>query len=269
MIIYLSRMSLLLWRAGKFIDHWWNAKTRHGTHSPFMYELLDQVVYDDRHFYAFNTIEKRRNELLSDNTVIDILDLGAGSSINASNKRMVSDIAKNSLKTTELGQLMFRLVNRFQPNNMVELGTSLGISTLYQSLAYKHGCMHTLEGCKETARIAQQTFDSVGSGNIKLHLGDFEETLPKLLQKIEKVDWAFVDGNHQYGPTMNYFHQLMYRSHEGTVLVFDDIYWSKGMAQAWEEIKAHGQVTCTLDLFHVGIVFLHKGQKKENFRVKF
>jgi len=266
---YLSGMSLILWRAGKYLSHWWHAKDRHGTHSPFVYKLLDEVVYDERHFYAFETIAKRRKELLSDNSTIQILDLGAGSSINSNKTRKISDIAKNSLKTDDLGQLMFRLVDRFQPRRMVELGTSLGISTLYQSLAFSQGKMHTLEGCPETAKIAQQTFNKAKTKNTELHIGEFGKTLPPLLKKLETVDWAFIDGNHQYAPTMDYFHLIVGKCHSESVLVFDDIYWSKGMTRAWEEIKSHEKVTCTLDLFHVGIVFLREGQKKEHFVVKF
>lgn len=262
-------MADLLWRAGKFLKHRFSANTRHGTHSPFVYKLLDEVVYDDRHFYSFDAIEAIRSDLLKNNDTINILDLGAGSSINTDRVRRISDIAKNSAKTADLGRLMFRLVNHFQPKVMLELGTSLGVSTLYQALGFANGRMHTFEGCPETAGIAKQSFQKGNVENVQLHLGDFKETLPEFLAQAAKVDWAFIDGNHQYQPTMDYFNWVMNKSHEGTVLVFDDIYWSKGMGKAWEEIKADERVTCTIDLFHVGLVFLKPGMTKEDFIIKF
>lgn len=262
-------MADLMWRAGKYLGHRAKANTRHGTHSPFVYKLLDEVVYDDRHFYAYDTIAKRRNELLADHSTIEILDLGAGSSINPNKERRVSDIAQNSLKNEKISKLLFRLVDYFQPKTMIELGTSLGISGLYQALAFKGGILHTFEGCPETAKIAQATFDKVGVENVTLHLGDFSETLQPVLDQLESVEFAFLDGNHQYQPTMNYFKQMLPKCHEGSVLIFDDIYWSKGMARAWEEVKASDRVSCSIDMFHIGIVFFRKGQEKEHFKIKF
>lgn len=262
-------MADLMWRAGKYLGHWSRANTRHGTHSPFVYKLLDEVVYDNRHFYAYDTIAKRRNELLADHSTIEILDLGAGSSVNPSKERCVSDIAKNSLKNEKISKLLFRLVNHFQPRTMVELGTSLGISGLHQALAFKGGHLHTFEGCPETAKIAQATFDKAEVENVTLHLGDFSKTLQPVLDELGFVDFAFLDGNHQYQPTIDYFNQLLPKCHEGTVMIFDDIYWSKGMAKAWEEIKEDNQISCSIDMFHIGIVFFRKGQEKEHFKIKF
>jgi hypothetical protein len=136
-------MADLFWRAGKYLKHRFYANTRHGTHSPFVYKLLDEVIYDNRHFYSFDAIEAIRNSLLSRTDKIKILDLGAGSTINKNPERSISDLAKNSAKSADLGRLMFRLVNHFQPKTMVELGTSLGVSTLYQALAHQEGTMHT------------------------------------------------------------------------------------------------------------------------------
>ena len=262
-------MADLMWRAGKYLGHWSKANTRHGTHSPFVYKLLDEVVYDDRHFYAYDTIAKRRNELLADHSSIEILDLGAGSSINSNKTRRVSDIAQNSLKNEKISKLLFRLIDHFQPKTMVELGTSLGISGLHQALAFKGGMLHTFEGCPETAKIAKATFDKVEVENVTVHLGDFSKTLQPVVDEIDSVDFAFLDGNHQYQPTVDYFNQLLLKCHEGTVMILDDICWSKGMAKAWEEIKQHDRVSCSIDMFHIGIVFFRKGQVKEHFKIKF
>jgi predicted O-methyltransferase YrrM len=262
-------MADLMWRAGKYLGHRSKANTRHGTHSPFVYKLLDEVVYNDRHFYAYDSIAKRRNELLADQSMIKIIDLGAGSSINPNKTRRVSDVAQNSLKNEKISKLIFRLINHFQPKTMVELGTSLGISGLHQALAFKGGKLHTFEGCPETAKIAQVTFDKAQVENVTIYLGDFAKTLQPFLDAIENVDFAFLDGNHQYQPTVDYFNQILPKCHEGTVMLLDDIYWSKGMAKAWEEVKSSNRVSCSIDMFHIGIVFFRIGQEKEHFKIKF
>ena len=258
----------LLWRAGKYLQHIVAANTRHGTHSPFVYKLLDEVVYDDRHFYAYDAIATRRNELLVDHSLIEVLDLGAGSSINPNKTRKISDIANNSLKNDKISQLLFRLVNHFQPETIIELGTSLGISGSYLASANKAVTLHTFEGCPQTAAIAAKTFKSLEFENVRQHLGDFGETLRPVVDKLNKVDFAFLDGNHRYTPTIDYFKCILEKSHADSVMVFDDIYWSKGMIKAWEEIKRHEKVTCTIDMFHIGIVFFREGQVKEHFRIK-
>jgi predicted O-methyltransferase YrrM len=79
---------------------------------------------------------------------------------------------------------------------------------------------------------------------------------------------VFVDGNHQKEATLRYFKLCLPKVHENSLLIFDDIYWSRGMKEAWNEIKAHPEVTVTVDLFWIGLVYFRKGQVKEDFVIK-
>jgi len=257
-----------LWRAKQLAKYLSKAKNRHGVHSPFVYELLDKVVYDKTGFSEYKAVETIRKQLLSRVDEIEITDLGAGSTVNSSNRRKVADIAKNSAKGGKWGELLFRLARRFESETMVELGTSLGIGSLYQSLGNPNGKLTTFEGCPNTAEIAQEQFNSaeVAPSIIK---GNFDDTLQPFLDSIEKLDWAFIDGNHQEEPTIRYFEQCLEKCHNDSVLLFDDIYWSKGMAAAWENIKAHERVNVTLDFFQVGVVFLRKEQPKQHFVIRY
>lgn len=256
------------WRAAQYLNHLAKAKNRHGIHSPFVYELLDQVIYDRTVFSEYGTIESIRHALLDRTDEVTITDLGAGSTIDPSNRRKVSDIAKNSAKGGKWGELLFRLSRHFQPETMIELGTSLGIGTLYQALGNPAGRLTTFEGCPNTAAIAREQFAKT-KAIPEIIEGNFDETLQPYLDSIEKLDWAFVDGNHQKEPTIRYFHQCLEKCHNDSVLLFDDIYWSKGMAEAWAHIKQHERVTITLDLFQIGIVFLREGQAKQDFRIRY
>jgi predicted O-methyltransferase YrrM len=257
-----------LWRAKQYAKYLSKAKNRHGIHSPFVYELLDKVIYDKTEFSEYETVEAIRKQLLGRTDEIEIIDLGAGSTVNKSNKRKVADIAKNSAKGGKWGELLFRLSKHFQPKTMIELGTSLGIGSLYQSLGNPNGKLTTFEGCPNTATVAQESFQKAKVKPTIIE-GNFDDRLQSFLDSIEKLDWAFIDGNHQKEPTIRYFEQCLEKCHNDSVLLFDDIYWSKGMAEAWENIKAHERVNVTLDLFQVGIVFLRKEQPKQHFIIRY
>ena len=100
--------------------------------------------------------------------------------------------------------------------------------------------------------------------------GDFDETLPKYMNTVDKIGLAYIDGNHRYVPTMQYFNTLLEKSAEETILIFDDIHWSAEMEKSWEAIKAHPAVTLTIDLFFIGLVFVRKAQKeKEHFIISY
>jgi predicted O-methyltransferase YrrM len=231
-----------------------------------VYKLLDEVVCNKTGHPEFFQLENIRNGLITRNDEIEIIDLGAGSTVNKSNQRKVSDIAKNSAKGGKWGELLFRLTRHFQPETMIELGTSLGIGCLYHLLGNPDGHMTTFEGCSNTAQIAREQFE-IAQTNPTIIEGNFDDSLPPFLASIDKLDWAFIDGNHQEEPSIRYFEQCLEKCHTGSVLLFDDIYWSKGMAAAWENIKAHKRVTVTLDLFQIGIVFLRTEQPKQHFTI--
>lgn len=261
--------AMLLWRAKSYLRYLLSAQNRHGTHSPFVYRLLDEVVYDRTSRDAYRIPEELRKALMHDGRSIAITDLGAGSNINTDRVRTVASIARNSAKQPRYGRLLHRLVCEFQPKEMIELGTSLGVSALYQALGNPDGSLVTFEGCPQTAAIARENFAKSGAKNIRLIEGNFDETLEDYLNTIDRLDWVFIDGNHRSAPTLRYFEQCLEKSHPGTVLIFDDIHWSPGMAKAWDSIKAHPKVTVTLDLFQVGIVFLREGQAKQDFVIRY
>lgn len=252
-----------------FIYHRITSKTRHGVHSPFVYKLIDEVIYDLRSKDEYKNIEDLRKKLILDDRIITITDLGAGSHMNNNKQKAVSQIAENALKPRKLAQLIYRLAKIMRPSNMIELGTCLGITTAYLSKAAPDASVITMEGCPETAKIAQENFNELELNNIHMEVGNFDDNFPKIIAQYPKLDFVFIDGNHRKEATLNYFNWSLPKVHENSLLIFDDIYWSKGMKEAWEEIKNHPDVTCTVDLFWIGLVFFRKGQAKEHFKVKF
>ena len=258
--------------AKKYIHYYFTSSNGkgHGIHSPFVFDFIKNVLNDKKKYECYESIEKKRNELLQDKRVVDVEDLGAGSLAVPFRKKRVCDITRSFLKSKKFAQLLFRIVQYYKPHNIVELGTSLGITTAYIASANKNSEVFTLEGAKNIAAIAQENFKKLSVQNIKQVEGNFDDTLPGLLSQIQKIDLAYLDGNHRKGPTLYYFDQLINKSTQSTILIFDDIHWSKEMEEAWKEIQQHNDVTLTIDLFFIGLVFFKKDFKaKQHFTIRF
>lgn len=242
----------------------------HGIHSPFVFDLINNVLRSDKKYNAYDAIEKQRKILYASKAVIEVEDFGAGSAIIPTSKRAVKDIARSSLKPKKYGQLLYRMVRYYQPKTIVELGTSFGITTSYLAAANLNAMVYTCEGAGAIARIAQQTFEAMKLENVVLCEGDFKKTLPQLFSSLLSIDFAFIDGNHQEKPTLQYYQQLLSLAGNSTVFVFDDIHWSAGMESAWWEIKKHPAVTLTIDLFFIGLVYVNPDFKvKQHFTIRF
>ncbi len=242
----------------------------HGVHSPFVYEFITTVLNDDRHFYAYQPIEKLRQQLLSDNKEIEIEDFGAGSRVAKTKNRKISKIARSSLKPKKFGQLLFRIVDHYSPFSIIELGTSLGITTAYLAAAKKGSEITTMEGALSVSELAKQHFKILELDNIELVEGDFDSILSSTIARKVTIDLAFIDGNHRYEPTLRYFKELLRATHPNSMLIFNDIHWSSEMEQAWREIQEHPSVTLTIDLFFIGIVLFRKENKaKQHFSIRF
>lgn len=251
-----------------YIRHLLKANTLHGTHSPFVYKFLENVVYKKSTHTLFEKIEHLRNELLHQHNTIEISDFGAGSKIYKTNKRSISNIAQTSVKSKKYCELLYRISEWHKPDNVLELGTSLGISTAYLSLASKN--VITIEGCKNIAEIANQNFKKLQIKNIQLINNQFDYCLNIELEKIKnQKNLYYIDGNHKKNATIKYFETILQYATEIDILILDDIHWSIEMEEAWKYICQHKNITITIDLFWLGIVFLHKTQAKENFIIRY
>jgi predicted O-methyltransferase YrrM len=254
--------------AFRYVRYYLTAHGPQKVHSPFVFDLLTTVINNDKGYYIYEEVESVRTKLSASPDSIEVTDLGAGSKVFKRNKRPVSLLTKHTVKPKKYGQLLFRLVNHFQPKTVLELGTSLGVTSLYLAKANSATPVVTIEGCPNTAKYAGKIFEEQNATNLQQFVGDFAVQLPAALKHIETLDFVFFDGNHQEEPTLDYFQQCLPKANENTVFVFDDIHWSVGMEAAWKRIKAHPKVTITIDLFHIGLVFFRTGQQEEHFTLR-
>ncbi len=268
-----------------------SAQNEHGLHSPFVFDLYLSTIKKDSILPDFEAIESIREQMLQSHEQLKITDYGAGSKVNASPMREVSDVAKNSKKSARLGRLFYRLIQKFNYEHILDLGTSLGLTTMYLAKANPNAQVITFEGCPETAKVAKRNFEAFYNRQSKVHsqkskvhspqspvtshqspittiVGNLDEVLEKQVANIPKIDFAFFDANHRYAPTIRYFETCLQKVHNDSLFIFDDIHWSAEMEAAWEYIKAHPSVTVTIDLFTVGLVFFRQQQPKQHFTLR-
>lgn len=235
-------------------------------HSPFVYDLVTKCFYDRTKYPEYEALETYRSELLKNSTKITITDFGSGSKVFKSNERALNAIAKTSGTSLKNSKLLFRIVRHFESAVILELGTNLGIAAQAMSLANPKSKITTIEGCPSILDIAKQQLFKKNRTNITFFNGDFNTEITKLTQK--HWDLIFFDGHHSKEATLNYFEMLLHTAHNDSVFIFDDIYWSKGMTEAWETIKNHPQVTVTIDTFNWGLVLFRKEQAKQHFKIR-
>jgi len=166
-------------------------------------------------------------------------------------------------KPQEQALLLFSLARAARPANVLEVGTNVGISSAYIGAALKlngdSGELTTLDASRYRQRLAKEAHRNLGIDNVSYVEGLFTKTLRPSLERLRSVDLAFIDGHHQYQPTLDYFEKIMAFSNAGSVLVFDDIRWSKGMKQAWSRIARDKRVAVAVDLQSVGVCVVGTG----------
>jgi predicted O-methyltransferase YrrM len=264
----------MLFQIKSYLQFLWHSKNEHAVHSPFVFTLITKCFYDQKSKPEYAVLKEYRNSLLKNNNTIEVTDFGAGSKVFKSNKREISKIAKTAGISSKRAELLFRIVSYFQPQSILEIGTSLGLATSGLSLGSQIPTLRdgtkakitTPEGCPETAKIAQEQFRKFGLTNINSEVTEFNAYLSKLQTLNFKL--IYFDGNHSKKATLEYFELLLPTITNETVWIFDDIHWSSEMEEAWKIIKNHPKVTVTIDTFQWGLVFFRREQPKEHFTIR-
>lgn len=268
--------NLLWFRILEKFRFYFSAKTKYKIHSPFVYQWVDRVIESGMQYYAFGEILALRQKIATDTSQITITDFGAGPSARFEHTTVpqvrvarVSDVLANSSSSTQQGEMLFRMAQMLQPQILLELGTNLGIGTLYMAKsAGKNAKVFTLEGCPALAQRAKVHFDLLQCTHVEVITGPFEQTLKNVLDQIPSPDWIYLDGNHTEAATLQYFEICLPKRNIHTVVILDDVHWSPGMKRAWENIKKRPEVTLTIDCGDFACVFFNPDfVQKQHFKV--
>ena len=248
-----------------------NSTNQHGVHSPFVFDLLTKCFYDSTNYPEYSILKNYRNSLLQNTNTIDVTDFGAGSRVFKSNTRAINQIAKNAGISPKRAELLFRMMRYFQPDSVLEIGTSLGLATSALALGNEKAKIITLEGCANTMAEAKFQISNSKFQNIEFITTEFSTFLRNIntnRTKVQSYSLIYFDGNHSKQATLDYFELLLPTISNDSVWIFDDIHWSKGMEEAWQIIQNHPKVTVTIDTFQWGIVFFRAEQQKEHFIIR-
>ncbi|MBP1640879.1 MAG: SAM-dependent methyltransferase [Bacteroidetes bacterium] len=236
-----------------------------GIHSPFVFSLLNDVFYEQLQYYCYERIEGLREELGRTKDVILVTDQGTG----GYKRRKIGDIVKRSAKRTKYAQLLFRLANSNRSETMLELGTCVGLTTLYLSQVNRRGKVITLDADEAVCVVARENFRQFYADNIELHCGRIDDILSKVLKAQQKLDFVFFDANHTQTATLNYFELCLPKAHKDTIFVFDDIHRNAGMYEAWMQICRNPEIRLSIDVYEMGIVFFNEDLVKQEYIVAF
>lgn len=249
----------------------WNT-TGEGIHSPYLFQLVRFVLRDENSYYCFADIERRRELLLACEDTLDVVDYGsAGSKEGTHVQRRVCDIAKTHLESARVGQVLFRILNfmgeeQKRPLEILELGTSLGVTTAYLASADSRNRVVTMEGSEAVLKVAQGIWRTLRLDNIEWQVGNIDDTLYRYARA--RVDFAYVDANHTYEATMRYTDYLLDRMAEKGIIAIDDIHYSEEMERAWKELKQDPRVTTTMDVYHMGLIFVDPHYLKRHYKIR-
>ncbi len=254
----------------RFIAYVFKAKGLQGLHSPFVFQLATEVLRDNKSYPEYEMLHRQRKRLLSNRNVIETVDFGAsaGSKDFITYRARVQKLVKRRSHAERYNRLLFRLARYFKPDYVLEFGTAAGLSAASLAMGNPEAKVTTLEGCASIASVADGSFERLKTTNVNIVIGNFNQTLPEVLNSLPKLDLVFFDGNHQKVPTLDYFHHCLTKAHENSLFIFDDIHWSSEMDEAWKQIQEHEQVSLTIDLFQFGLVFFRKGIAKQHFTLR-
>ncbi|MCK5135727.1 MAG: class I SAM-dependent methyltransferase [Bacteroidales bacterium] len=246
----------MVWRIIKYLEHQLYRRHRkgRGIHPPYLFSFVHDVVFNTPGTDIPHEISEMHRNLWKDRTMIG--------------ERTVGSFVCGSSVSPRYGELLFRITRWFCPDMILELGTGLGVSTMYLGQGYPGVPLHSIEGNTERAAFAAQLVCRCHLEQVSIHWGDLDRKLEEILPQLDGRFVAFVDANHSYEPTIRYVRAILEKAGDEAVIIMDDIYWSRGMSRAWKEVISWPGISVSIDLFHMGILLLRKDLNKAHVKIK-
>jgi len=266
-----------LFQAGSMLWHGlsaWNTGGE-GIHSPRLFYLVRHLFYETAQLYSWQQIEQRREAMLRAPKLVHVVDYGTGKD----RDELVMHIAKRCLMGRKEVQLLSRLLHymsgdeyvsgRKRGLNVVELGTSLGITTAYLAMADGRNSVVSFEGCEQLAQMAALNWEKLKVSSIRTVIGNLDDTLYIYAREMrDPIDLVLMDANHTGAATLRYFECLWPHMDADGVLVLDDIRYSRDMYEAWQQIASHPAVSASMDLGKMGLVFFYDKLEHKKYRLR-
>jgi predicted O-methyltransferase YrrM len=242
------------------------SSNQHGIHSPFVYDLITKCFYDKTPFSAYHNLKALRNKLIYNQDLVKIKHYSEASKVFQSNHQKISTIVKCEGSSYKKQKQLYRITNYFKPKNVLELGTSVGLGSAAMAIASNNSIIKTVEVNKNISDIAKKVFKSYQLKNIQIDTSSFKDFFKK--SNYENLDLVYLDGTCDKESTIENFNSLLKHSHNESVFIINNIYWSKEMTEAWNIIKKQKEITVSIDTFYWGFLFFRKEQPKQHFTIR-
>ena len=217
--------------------------------------------YESKDTAAFARCETYRKSLLNNDTIVSYDVFGLNKSI------AVKDICKQATSKPIWAQFIYLITKQIKTPHFLEIGTNLGVSGSYILEALKNKLNSkfiTMDGIPDLCAISNSQFTKIISDKkYTIYEGLYESTFPTLLKDNLNFNILFIDGHHKRDSTLQYFNDLKSKIQYPAIFIFDDINWSVEMKQAWSIIKSDSSISCSIDMFKLGIIIMNKKKKSK------
>ena len=207
-----------------------------GIHSPYAYRLITEVIREKARFYAYDELAYLQNE-------------------NAHNDYKIK---------RKRARMLFRMVNRFQPTHILEIGSSGGITTLYMKRANSNSYITIAEPRHE---IAEQTRKMLAEKNCTATVTetDFKTAMQSYLQTPDIRPFILV--NRMPKAAYHNLADLLDTSLiPYTVLLIDGIN-HKMQRTVWKHLISDERVRVAMDMKHYGLILCNPKLNKQTYYI--
>jgi predicted O-methyltransferase YrrM len=249
-----------------------NAANKNSVNNSFLKQFIDHTVFNKTKSPEFEIIEKERTALTKKGGVIEVTDFSSkkkGNRPYITEIRKIRQILKNESCKPEIARIIYHIIQHTESQNILELGTSFGISTSYMAMANSKARLTTIEGCYGLSDMANQLFKKFQLNNINIENGNIDFLLPNILAGLDKLDFVFFDVFRDEATLVEYYKQCSKHAYENTIFVINNIHDSKEMLSCWNTIKKDEKIQGSIDLFNCGILFFNKKANNEHIKLSY
>ncbi len=233
----------------RYLPYYFHAKTYYRIHSPLAYEFASAILEDKRNFYAFASLNALQKSLRRDERSIALLP---NEESQPPTIVTMQQIQYQHYVSRYYHEILFRTIHFYKPEFILELGTSLGITTMYAAAAALNRNIYTIEQEPAIANAAKQHFNLLRFKNIQPIIGDYQEMIDNELLAEKKIDCLILsleNISHK-----NILKPYLERLNEPSLIIILGI--SKASKrELWQFIQQHQKVTLTIDVYNLGIAF--------------
>ena len=214
----------------------------YGVHSPFVFELMTEVIEERKLYYCYDRLRPVRLQILQRRDGV----------MYGNRKVSIRKLLDKYGFTEHEHRFLFRLANRFQVKTILAVGSDFGLTPLYLTAYSTDSSCVAIEPEPSMAAVAKEYINKYATASIDLR-GDYTE-IPDGLDLVV------------FGVSIPAFKLFLPHIHEKSAMVIQGINESIRNRKAWKEICAHPKVTVTIDMYRLGIVFFNPDLHRRTYK---